>query len=163
MEQTSFTIRSIADTDRARIATFIAERWSAEIVVVHGAAYRPHELPGFVAWRGDAIAGLITYHIENRACEIVTIDSVQSGVGVGIALIEAVKQSARQAGCHRLWLITTNDNINALMFYQKRGFALVAVHRNAIEQSRKIKPQIPLIGEYGIPLRDEIELEMELQ
>jgi hypothetical protein len=52
--------------------------------------------------------------------------------------------------------------MNALRFYQKRGFVLVAVHRNALEQSRKLKPEIPLIGDDEIPLRDEIELEMML-
>ena len=78
------------------------------------------------------------------------------------AEIEAVKEVACKAGCRRLWLITTNDNLNALRFYQKRGFALVAVHRNALEISRKFKPEIPLIGADGIPLRDEIELEMIL-
>ena len=69
---------------------------------------------------------------------------------------------ATASGCKQLWLITTNDNINALRFYQKRGFMLVAVHRNALELSRKLKPEIPMIGNDGIPLRDEIELEMIL-
>lgn len=57
--------------------------------------------------------------------------------------------TARQCGCRRLWLITTNDN-------------LVAVHPNALKAARKIKPQIPLIGNWRIPLRDEIELELAL-
>jgi ribosomal protein S18 acetylase RimI-like enzyme len=92
----------------------------------------------------------------------VTIDSDKPSIGVGTVLIDAVKEIARQAGCSRLWLITTNDNMNALRFYQKRGFVLVAVHRNALEQSRKLKPEIPLIGDDEIPLRDEIELEMML-
>jgi ribosomal protein S18 acetylase RimI-like enzyme len=92
----------------------------------------------------------------------VTIDSDKPSIGVGTVLIDAVKEIARQAGCSRLWLITTNDNMNALRFYQKRGFVLVAVHRNALERSRKLKPEIPLIGDDEIPLRDEIELEMML-
>jgi ribosomal protein S18 acetylase RimI-like enzyme len=125
-------------------------------------AYHPYTLPGFVAIRSQEIVGLLTYHLEGTQCEVVTIDSLRSGLGVGTALIEAVKQTAQQAGCERLWLITPNDNLNALRFYQKRGFALVAVHRNALERSRQLKPQIPLIGEHGIPLRDEIELELRL-
>ncbi len=149
--------------DRECVRDFIARRWGAEIVVAHGVVYRPHELGGFVAQRGDEIVGLVTLRAEAGACEIVTIDSTQPGVGIGTALIDAVKEFARQAGCARLWLITTNDNLDALRFYQKRGFALVAVHRNAVEESRKFKPQIPLIGNDGIPLRDEIELEMFLR
>ena len=157
-----FFIRPLADADRAWVAQFIAQRWGAEIVVVHGVLYRPHTLPGFVAERGTEQLGLATFHTEGSACEIVTLDTLHSGIGIGTALIDAVKERARQAGCKRLWLITTNDNLNALRFYQKRGLALVAVHRNALEESRRIKPEIPLIGSDGIPLRDEIELEIDL-
>ena len=157
-----FFIRPLADVERACVADFIARRWGAEIVVAHGVVYRPHTLPGFVAQRGDEIAGLVTLNVAGDACEIVTLDSAPPGTGVGTALIDAAKAFARKAGCKRLWLITTNDNLNALRFYQKRGFALVAVHRNAVDEARKIKPQIPLIGSDGIPLRDEIELEMKL-
>jgi DNA-3-methyladenine glycosylase I len=59
----------------------------------------------------------------------------------------------------RIWLITTNDNIDALRFYQKRGYEMKTVHRYAMEVSRKTKPQIPFEGKYGIPIRDEIEME----
>jgi len=69
---------------------------------------------------------------------------------------------AMNAECRRLWLITTNDNLRALGFYQKRGMTLVAVYRNAMEAARRLKPQIPMIGQNGIPLKDEIELEMVL-
>lgn len=119
-------------------------------------------LPGFVALYQSEKVGLVTYNIVDIGCEIVTINSIHPSSGVGTALIEAVRDIAIKSGCKRLWLITTNDNMNALRFYQKRGFILVAVHRNALEQSRKLKPEIPLIGEHGIPLSDEIELEMTL-
>jgi ribosomal protein S18 acetylase RimI-like enzyme len=148
--------------DRDWVAKFITERWGAAIVVGHGVIYRPAELPGFVAIQQNQKVGLLTYHIEGESCEIVTIDSTQPSSGIGTALIEAVKNLARELKCKRLWLITTNDNLKALRFYQKRGFVLVAVHRNALEISRQLKPEIPLIGANGIPLRDEIELEMTL-
>jgi ribosomal protein S18 acetylase RimI-like enzyme len=157
-----FTIRPIQDSDRDWVRQFMIDHWGAEIVVAHGTIYRPHELSGFIAFRRRKPIGLVTYQINDRACEIVTLDSLQARQGIGTALIEAVKAASKQSGCTRLWLITTNDNLNALRFYQKRGFELVAIHRRAIEQSRQIKPQIPLIGEYGIPLRDEIELEYDL-
>jgi acetyltransferase (GNAT) family protein len=104
----------------------------------------------------------VGYNITGTSCEIVTINSIRPFAGVGTSLIEAVRDIALQSGCKRLWLITTNDNMNALRFYQKRGFILVAIHRNALDVSRKLKPEIPLIGNDGIPLRDEIELEMIL-
>jgi ribosomal protein S18 acetylase RimI-like enzyme len=110
----------------------------------------------------EKIVGLLTYNIDGTDCEIVTLDSWGQSKGVGTELLEAVKQSARQEGCKRLWLITTNDNIHALRFYQKRGFVFAAIHVNAVEGSRKIKPEIPLSGDNGIPIRDEIKLEMWL-
>ena len=159
----SFHIRPLHSADHDWVAKFIIERWGAETVVGHGVIYRPAELPGFVAIQQNQKVGLLTYHIENESCEIVTIDSTQPSSGIGTALIEAVKNLARESKCKRLWLITTNDNLNALRFYQKRGFVLVAVHRNALEISRKLKREIPLIGAEGIQLRDEIELEMILK
>ena len=105
---------------------------------------------------------MITYRAEGNACEIVTLNSLVEGRGIGTALVQAVREVAVNAGCKRLWLITTNDNLTALRFWQKRGFWLVRVHRNAIADSRRLKPEIPLTGEHGIPIRDEIELEIVL-
>jgi ribosomal protein S18 acetylase RimI-like enzyme len=159
----NFSVRPLAAEDRKWVKQFIAMQWGVEIIVVHGAVFRPEHLDGFVATSGEEFVGLITYHIQGGECEVVTLDSLDPNCGIGSALMEAVKLRARQSGCRRLWLITTNDNLNALRFYQKRGYALAALHRNALEQSRKIKPEIPLVGNDGIPLRDEIELEMMLE
>lgn len=132
-------------------------------MIAHGHSYEIDKLPGFVALVKENVVGLVTYVIVDQECEITSLDSLSEGIGVGTLLVNAVKERAVQAGCQRLWLITTNDNLQALRFYQKRGFVLVAIHRNALDVSRKLKPQIPLIGDHGIPLRDEIELEMHLE
>jgi GNAT superfamily N-acetyltransferase len=156
-----FQIRPLNNEDKNWVEQLITERWGAESVIVHGRIYYPHDLPGFLALQDKQKAGLLTYHLADNQCEIVTFDSLKSSIGIGSCLIEAVKDAARKAGCKRLWVITTNDNLNALRFYQKKGFALVAVHRNAVEKSRKHKP-IPLTGFDDIPIRDEIELELIL-
>jgi GNAT superfamily N-acetyltransferase len=155
-------IRNLDAADGPRVARWIAEQWGSEIVSAHGAVYRPAELPGFAAAKGNEWLGLLTYHIDAGACEIITVDSLAPNAGIGTALIEAVRQAARLAGCRRLWLITTNDNTAALRFYQKRGFTLAALHRDAVSRSRQLKPEVPLTGNDGIPIRDEIELEMIL-
>jgi ribosomal protein S18 acetylase RimI-like enzyme len=93
------------------------------------------------------------------SCEVISIDALEEGRGIGSALLLAVVYAAGSAGCRRVWLITTNDNVNALRFYQKRGFRLVALYPDAVTASRRIKPEIPLVGNDGIPLRDELELE----
>jgi ribosomal protein S18 acetylase RimI-like enzyme len=155
-------IRLLEDEERPWADSLMRERWGAEIVVVHGQVYRPAELSGFVAECDGARAGLITLHIQDDACEVVTLDSLQAGRGVGRALLSAARTEAAGRGCRRLWLVTTNDNIHALGFYQQNGFRLVALRPGAVEESRKVKPSIPLIGDHGIPLRDELELEMPL-
>jgi ribosomal protein S18 acetylase RimI-like enzyme len=155
-------IRPLSADDRAWVDGFIQSRWGAPTVVGHGTVFTPAELPGFVALEGCEPVGLLTYSAEGDACEVVTIDSLVEGRGVGSALLDAVAESARAAGCRRLWLITTNDNLPALRFYQKRGFVLVRLHRGAVAASRRLKPEIPLTGSEGIPIRDELELELEL-
>lgn len=158
----TFFLRPLTPDDRDWVAVFTAKRWGSEIVVAHGTIYHPAELPGFAAYVGERLVGLLTYAINEGACEIISIDSLAEGQGVGSALVEAVKEAAQEHGCQRLWLITTNDNLPALRFYQKRGFRLVRVHPGAVERSRRIKPQIPQIGLEGIPIRDELELELLL-
>jgi GNAT superfamily N-acetyltransferase len=155
-------IRPSGEDDRAWVERFVRERWGAPTVVSRGRLHRPSALPGFVATEGAERVGLVTYAVEDDACEMVTLDSLVEGVGIGSALVEAAKGAARAAGCRRLWFITTNDNLPMLRFSQKRGFSLVAVHRNALDESRKLKPEISLVGIDGIPLRDELELELLL-
>ncbi|MCG8346274.1 MAG: GNAT family N-acetyltransferase [Chloroflexales bacterium] len=160
---TAVAIRPVTTDDADWIKQFTAEYWGDTVVVSRGVIRDPQQLPGFVATQGDERIGLASYHSVAADCELVTLASIRPGAGVGTALIDAVKARASQAGCRRLWLITTNDNLNALRFYQKRGFVLVAVHRDAVTRARQLKPAIPLIGADGIPLRDEIELELLLE
>ena len=104
---------------------------------------------------------LLTYNIEGTECEITTLDSKVKGDGVGSAVVDALLSAMKESKIMRIWLITTNDNLDALRFWQKRGFVLTRVHRDAITDARRIKPQIPITGHYGIPIRDEIELEYD--
>jgi GNAT superfamily N-acetyltransferase len=153
-------VRPLESQDRGRAADLIAARWASPAVAVHDTLYRAAELPGFMALRAGEWVGLVTYRIADAACEIVSLDSLHPGIGVGTALLDAVVEVARRAACKRIWLITTNDNLAALRFYQRRGFSLVAVHRGAVERARRLKPEIPAIGQSGIPIQDEIELEL---
>ncbi len=57
-------------------------------------------------------------------------------------------------------MVTTNDNLDALRFYQRRGFTIAEIRRRAVDESRRtLKPTIPDVGCFGIPVRDEIILE----
>jgi GNAT superfamily N-acetyltransferase len=131
-------------------------------MVSRGVLHAANELPGFIAIEGSIPVGILTYRFDAGACEIVSLDSLSDGREIGSSLLKSVEQAAKETGCDRIWLITTNDNLHALRFYQRRGYVLVVVYRNAIERSRQLKPQIPIVGSNGIPLRDEIELEKRL-
>jgi len=157
-----FEITDIDAGTRGFIVNYIRNNWGSSLIVTRGKVHNAEVLPGFAAMADDAVKGIITYHIEGNDCEIVSLDSLQENNGIGKALIDQVVHVARLHGCKRVWLITTNDNTHAIRYYQKRGFDLVAIHRNAIDASRIIKPQIPLTGFDGIPILHEIEFEMML-
>jgi ribosomal protein S18 acetylase RimI-like enzyme len=155
-------VRQLEPADRDWVKTFVAERWGGSTAVGRGRVWHPAELPGLVAEADGRPVGLLTYEVDGEACEIVTIDSVVEGEGVGTALVEAVADAARAGGCSHLRLITTNDNLRALRFYQRRGFHLTALRPGGVDDARRLKPQISFVGQHGIPLRDELELERPL-
>ena len=157
-----FQIRPLRDDDRPWVAELLEREWGATRVVSRGQLYHADRLPGFVATRDGTPCGLVTYRLGDGDCEIISLNSLVERIGIGTALIAAIREVAVAAGCRRLWLITTNDNLAALRFYQRRGFRLAALYPNALEASRRLKPEIPLVGHDGIPLRDEIELELLL-
>lgn len=159
----TLSIRPIVPDDRAWVAAWMRERWGGEEMALRGELVRPAEHRGFVAEEGGEAVGLATYAIAGAACELLSIDSLREGRGVGGALLEAVVAAARAAGCMWLQLITTNDNLQALGFYQRRGFRIVGVSPGAVDRARAaLKPAIPAVADNGIPIRDEIELVRQL-
>ncbi len=156
----TFELRYSTKEDRDWIIEILLDNWASNIIVTRGITYEADELPGIIAEIDSVRVGLLTYQITDNELEIITMNAIEKGKGIGSALLNEVEKIAKKNRCERIWLITTNDNIDALRFYQRRGFEIVAVHRYAIEESRKLKPQLPFVGKYGIPIRDEIEMEM---
>ena len=141
----------------------LRDQWGSERQVLRGREFRPAELEGFLAIEDEEPIGLITHLIQGDMCEVMTLNSLSEGRGVGTALIEAVASMASLVGCRRLRVVTTNDNLDALRFYQRRGFRLVELRAGAVEESRAtLKPEISELGAFGIPIRDELELERTL-
>lgn len=154
-------VRAIDPADRDWVNRAVADFNGSSRAVSRGRLHDVARLPGFIAEQDGERVGVITMSIEGGECEIVTLNSLVEGAGIGSALIEAVRQEAMVAGCRRLWLITTNDNTPALRFYQRQGFRLAALRPGAVDAARRtLKPEIPLTGVDGIPIRDEIELEL---
>jgi GNAT superfamily N-acetyltransferase len=158
-------VRPRAPAEQTAAQAFLAQHHSARVARL-GELVEPLQHPAFVAGAaGGRLLGLLTY-VPDRdwtQCEILTLHAAEHWRGVGTALVEAVERLAARQGCTRLWLITTNDNVDALRFYQRRGFCLAALHRGAVDRSRALlKPEISVLGNYGIPLRDELELEKRM-
>jgi GNAT superfamily N-acetyltransferase len=152
-------VRPIEEADRAALRELLTDLWGVPVVAAHGTVFEPATLPGFLAERDGRRVGVLTYEARAGTLEVVTIDAFPPQGGTGTALLEAAAGAARERGCRRMVLTTTNDNLDALRFYQRRGFRLVAVRPGGVDASRRLKPEIPLTGAYGIPLRDELELE----
>ena len=148
-------VRPLRDDERGWVRHEAEALWGARIVVAHGVVHEPESLEGFVGEDGGRRVGLLTYLARDDACEIVTIDAFEPGRGIGTVLLDSVKA----LGHRRLWLVTTNDNIRAQRFYERSGFRLVAVREGEIERSRRLKPQIPDVGQAGVPIRDKLEYE----
>jgi GNAT superfamily N-acetyltransferase len=148
-------IRPTGPADATWIVDFLRDRWNATTIVVHGEIIEAAELPALIA--GDR-QGLATYRALGRDAELVTLDAMPTAVGTGTALIEALTTRLQGEGCKRLWLTTTNDKLSALRFYLRRGFRVIQVRPGAVDAARKLKPTIPVIGEHGIPVHEEIDL-----
>jgi len=158
----AFKVTPVLQEDRELVNEFIQRLWYDERVVANGRLFTPSELHGVISYDRKTIIGLVTYVLEGDTCQIITLNSLVQGWGLGTALVDAVREAAVAAKCKRLMLLVNNDNITAFRFFQKRGFNLVAVHRNALEKAREVKPMIPAEGYNGIPMRDEMEMEILL-
>ncbi len=153
----------IQDSDRGEVADFIERHWGSKISMSHGHAFYPHQEQGFVERRDGAIVGLLTYHLDEEGMEVLTLNSTMEGAGIGSSLMLNAIETARKEGCRKIWLATTNDRLRVIDFYQRLGFRMSAVNLGAVDEARKIKPQIPLVGERGVPIHDEVIMELAIE
>lgn len=163
MNEEPITIRLITPEDAPWILSFVKQEWGSDIMVTKGQIHHCAHCKGLIAEENTVPVGLLLYEIKEKNIEIVSLNAIKKYAGIGTGLLEKLTRIAQQNEIKKIWLVTTNDNLDALRFYQKRGFVFSAVYPNTIEKSRAIKPQIPLYGNYGIPLRDEIELLKEVK
>lgn len=154
--------RKLEVNDRNWVDEFIRNHWGSKQIIIHNKIYFPGDLDGFVAENNEEKIGLITYQIQKHNCEIVTLNSTIEHHGFGRELVKSVIEEAKLQGCEILWVVTTNDNIRAIEFYQKLGFQLIMVYPDAVNYSRKIKPEIPITANNGIPIRDELEFVLNI-
>ena len=154
-------IRAYEESDRAWAEPLLAQEYGGPLQARRGGLLDVLSLPGFVAEEDGRPAGLLTFRRESGDCELAFVIALERRRGIGTALLAALRREV--SDCSQIWLVTTNDNLEALRFYQRRGFVLSALRAGAVDDARRrLKPQISDVGEFGIPIRDELELRLEL-
>ena len=148
-------VRIPNEVERVRAADVLRREWG-EPVMVRGRIYRFDDCQILVAGEMTGIAAVS--HDEWPVMELVAINAFAQWQGVGSALVESIVASATAAGFEAIRLTTTNDNLDALRFYQRRGFRLTALRPGAVDEARRLKPGISVSGKHGIPIRDELDL-----
>ncbi len=168
MQRAAVNVRPIDPAnaeDRGYITHEMTRHWGGTQIWSRGEAYEGLELEGLIAEVDGQRAGLVTWSVlaGGFQFEVVTVSASVESAGVGEKLLDMAVAEGRRRGCSRAFLTTTNDNMRAMRFYQKRGWRLAALHRGIVDEARRRKPYIPRVGLNGIPLRDEIELELWLE
>jgi ribosomal protein S18 acetylase RimI-like enzyme len=160
----SIAVRSLADDDvpaaEALLDATIVGRLQARL----GATHDVLALPGYAAWQGEELVGLATWTGDRPRAELaaLVVAADRRGAGIASALLEWVAAAGRKHGTHVLWLVTTNDNLDALRLYQRHSFRITELRAGSVDAAREQKPEIPRTGAYGIPRRDELVLERRL-
>ncbi|MGH7243935.1 MAG: GNAT family N-acetyltransferase [Phycisphaerales bacterium] len=157
-------VRALVEADRAWQREFLTSHFASPSVSSRRKWIDTMVLPGFVATRAGERVGIAmhTPMTVGEECELVALASAASRGGVGSALLASVMDAARKAGCSRLVLTTSNDNLDAMRLYQRRGWRFARIYPGAMDNARRDKPEIPAIGAYGIAMRDDVEFEYDL-
>ena len=143
------SVRPVEDFDRDWLRETLTQLGQLRIISRGRLTEDAASLEGFVAERGGTKVGYALTRIARDELEVVALQAPTRWEGIGTALLAAAADEARQAGCARAWLITTNDNLDAVRFYQRRGWDLTALHRDAVTSGRRLKPELPEVGTTG--------------
>ena len=156
------SVRPLQPTDADWVDRTQATVWGSRMIARKGELLDSSTLPGFVAVRDGDRVGLVLFCVRGEAYEIASVWTAVRGERIGRALMQRCFDDARGRGCRRVWLITTNDNVGAIAFYQHLGMDLCGFFRNAVATTRRLKPSIPLRDEFGVGIDHELEFELLL-
>ncbi len=120
------------------------------------------EYPAIVVKNNGKLVGFISYTpFDDDAVLILALGILPQfqGCGIGKELVAHIEKIAQKQGHQRLLVVTTNDNLPALAFYQRIGFQLYEVVPNVVAQ--KLGGLYPGIAD--IPIRDELRLQKRVR
>lgn len=158
-------VRDFEPDDHAWARRLIAEHQGGDHRVARlGELLDPLAHEGIVAELDGRPIGLLTVHETDRGLEVLSLHSESPGIGAGTRLLETALRVAAASNAPRLWLVTTNDNIDAIRWYLRRGMTVAAVHAGAVDRDREtLKPGLPATNPTtGISIRDLVELELPI-
>jgi GNAT superfamily N-acetyltransferase len=158
----NIAINQISSEDAIWLKSLIECEWGGNPLVIRGKSYYPEKLPGLIALKENSRIGFLSYEIRENICEIIAFEVFEKFCGIGSKMLNTLISIIKENACNQIYVMTTNDNLDALRFYQRRGFNITGIHINSVKKSRAIKPSIPINGDLGIPLRDEIDLTLKL-
>ncbi len=151
-------VRRRSPQDDAWLRDVVEREWGGTSIVVHGEEIDLLAFPALIAGDGEGVA----IFRQDDPAELLLLSASTKNAGVGSALLEALVAGLRDGGVRSLRVTTTNDNLDALRFYQRRGFRLIELRPAAVNAARRSKPSIPELGNYDIPLTDELDLVLDL-
>ncbi len=159
---TTLATGPFGDYDLAR--SLVAREWGTDALVIAGKVRATDDMSLIAATRADGRVLGIAYYAMTEAVAllgaIVVVDASEPGVGT--MLFNAVADEARTLKLKKLRAITTNDNFEAMKFYQKRGMHFLSLFPGGMNAYRAFKPNLRSEGRHGIACRDMLELEMDL-
>lgn len=156
MEQ--IIIRPKTNHDNKTLENFMTLNWGGEPLIVHGKKYFVKNLEGYLGFYQDECIAFLLFERQEIDWEIIVLEVMSKFSGIGTKLLNALFDEAKKNNCPQIHVMTTNDNLDALRFYQRRGFVLSDIFLNVVDYARTLKPTIPALGDYNIPIRDEIML-----
>jgi GNAT superfamily N-acetyltransferase len=109
------------------------------------------------------VCGHVSFSVDGESGEIVTLEALVQGQHIGGRLIDASEEEMRRHGVRRIIVTTTNDNIRAQGFYQRRGYRLKRIELDGMKRVRAAKVDVPETGYEGLPLLDMWEFEKVIE
>jgi GNAT superfamily N-acetyltransferase len=101
---------------------------------------------------GVDVAGAIVRWGEESEIEVLAVDRMRRGHGIGKAVVACLLDEARRRNVHTVLVGTSSVGLDNIMFYQKCGFRMRCVRRSYFDE---MFPELPMEWR-GVRLHDMI-------